>query len=576
MPMRALVLVLVVLPAAVQAAPRWVRLGFSDPDVTTRFTVSWNTEGADEPTQVEVGKGVTYALQFQGQAKQLPGGLGWLHEVELTGLAPDSQYHYRVGGPGAWSDDFVFRTLPADPCAPIKLVFLGDGRSDDDAGSSPRWPGIVDEALSYGPALALHSGDIVKDGAEWPQWQNHLEQTAPYSPRLPIGYTQGNHDDDSVEGDGALYNQVFAHPRNTKSGTEDYYFLRFGDVIVVGLSTQTYQGGAYAFEEQATWLDQVLTANPARWKIVFFHHPAFTASLDIGFADVGHPPNENNQNPALLPVFDKHHVDLVFAGHNHFYERFKPMRQSGGDPAKGDVVGDPSQGTIHVVTGGAGAFTYVVGMAILCGLTPGNENCNGNHHFVLLGIEGDTLTYTARQTKEQILGASASNAVVIDTFTVTKPGGTVCATGPEPQPEAEADASSPSEPAPEVVGDAAPDSGPAEVAGDTAAACVNNAQCAGRVAPGACPGYPACEAGACVWRCTPGEPDAQVSDAKHPGDAPSEAEAADTAIPAGTLERDDGKGSGSSCGIGSSARGVPLVAALAVALLALTRRRRAR
>ena len=142
MPHRAFLVLWLALATAspLGAAPRWVRLGFSDPDVTTRMTVSWNTDGADEPSQAEVGKGLAYSVSFTGQTRQLPGGLGWLHEVELTGLQPDTAYHYRVGGPGAWSDDLTFRTLPADPCAPVKLVFLGDGRSDDDSGSSPRWP----------------------------------------------------------------------------------------------------------------------------------------------------------------------------------------------------------------------------------------------------------------------------------------------------------------------------------------------------------------------------------------------------------------------------------------------------
>ena len=557
-----LMAVLATWPSFLDAAPKYVRLGFSDPDVTTRMTVSWNTEAADEPSQVEVGKGLAYSLAFTGQARQLPGELGWLHEVELTGLDPDTGYHYRAGGPGAWSDDFSFRTLPANPCTPVRLAFLGDGRSDDSKGSSPRWPDIVDEAVSYGPVLALHTGDIVRDGSEWAQWQDHLAQTAPWSSSLPIGYSLGNHDDDSVEGDGALYNQVFAMPRNSKSGTEDYYFLRFGDVIVVALSTQTFGGGAYPYEEQATWLDQVLTENPARWKLVFFHHPNFTASLDVGFADVGHPPNENAQNPALLPVYDKHHVDLVFYGHNHFYERFLPMRQSTSDPAKGQVVDDPADGTLHVVTGGAGAFTYVVGMAILCGLTPGNATCNGNHHFVLLEIVGDRLTFTARQTRAQILGTSDANASVIETFTVTKGGGVVC-DGPEPQPEPVVEAAA--EPTPEVVGDASLAEGAAP---DAAWTCTSNAQCATRVSPGPCPGTPACEGGACTWRCKPAEPDVQAADAadaKHPGDAASSSGsgdvAPDTARAPDAYEPGVGQGSGGSCAFAETA-GAPTLALL--------------
>jgi len=367
---------------------------------------------------------------------------------------------------------------------------------------------------------------------------------------------------------------VFAHPRNSKTGTEDYYYVRFGDVIVVGLSTQTFGGGAVPYEEQATWLDQVLTANPARWKFVFFHHPNFTASLDVGFADVGHPPNENGQNPELLKVFDKHHVDMAFYGHNHFYERFKPMRQAA-DPTKGEAVDDPSKGTVHVVTGGAGAFTYVVGMALLCGLTPGSEVCNGNHHFVMLDIHGGKLTFTARQTKAQILGTSDSNAAVIDTFTIVKEGGTVCADSPEPQPEPVVEAS---EPAPEVVAEVAAEvAAPEPVEPDVPAGCTTNAACVGKVTPGVCPGFAACEAGACVWTCKPVEPDVADDVGKQPGDAAPEAAggvdaAADTGL--GTKPHDDGA-SRSSCSVGAPVSAAPILAVFFV-LLALPRLARRR
>ncbi len=556
--------------ASVQAAPKYVRLGFSDPDVTTRMTVSWNTDAAGESSVVEVGKGLAYSLTFSGAERAQPGGLGFLHEAELTGLTPDTLYHYRVGGPGAWSEDATFRTLPADPCAPVRVLFLGDGRSDGDTGSSPRWPGILEEAFSYGPSLALHTGDIVHDGDVWEQWRHHLESTAPWSSRLPIGYTLGNHDDDHVKGDGALYNEVFAHPRNAKSGTEDYYYLRFADVIIVSLSTQTFGGGATPYEEQSTWLDQVLTANPARWKFVFFHHPNFTASLDVGFADVGHPPNENGQNPLFLKVFDKHHVDLAFYGHNHFYQRFEPMRQAG-DPAKGEPVDSPAQGTIHVVTGGAGAFTYVVGMALLCGLTTGSEVCNGNHHFVTLEIEGGKLTFTARQTKTQILGTSDANAAVIDSFTIVKEGGTVCLEEPEPQPEPAAEAVEP-----EVVGEVA---GPEPVEPDVLAACTTNASCVGKVAPGACPGFAACEAGVCVWTCKAIEPDVAAADTKHPADVIPEAASTDARteadLPIGTKPREEASDSGSSCAVGGAGAAAPsaILFILLLAVPVLARRR---
>jgi hypothetical protein len=417
---------LVLLPVAARAdVPRNVRLGYSSPDTAQAVTISWNTDSPNEPSLVQYGKGLTYSVEVEGVAEKLPGDLGYLHEAQLVDLDPGDEYHFEVGGPGKWSMDYGFKTQTDDPCAPVRLIFMGDGRSDDSSGSSPRWPAIIDEAMSLQPDLILNTGDIVKEGKEANQWRHYLDHTDPHHGHVPMLYTIGNHDDDSVEGDGALYNRIFAHPRNSVTQTEDYYYVTLGDVIIVSLSTTTFKGGAYAFQEQADWLDQVLTDNPRTWKFVFFHHPIFTASLDLGFADVGHPPNEAGQNPALIPVFEAHHVDFVFYGHNHFYQRFSPMI-GGDDLERGQPVDSPEDGTQYVVSGGAGAFTYVVGMAIMCGITTGSEFCDGNHHLVEIEVDGHDITYTAHRTKAQLLGTSDDNGGVLETFTYTKAGEDLC------------------------------------------------------------------------------------------------------------------------------------------------------
>ena len=421
---------LILLPVAAWAdVPRNVRLGYSSPDTAQTVTISWNTDSPNEPSLVQFGKGLTYSVEVEGEAEQLPGDLGYLHEAELVDLDPGTEYHFQVGGPGKWSMDYGFKTQTDDPCAPVRLIFMGDGRSDDSSGSSPRWPAIIDEAMSMAPDLILNTGDIVKEGKEANQWRHYLDHTDPHHAHVPMLYTIGNHDDDSTEGDGALYNRIFAHPRNSVTQTEDYYYVTLGDVIVVSLSTTTFKGGDYAFQQQADWLDQVLTDHPRTWKFVFFHHPIFTASLDLGFADVGHPPNEAGQNPALIPVFEAHHVDFVFYGHNHFYQRFSPMI-GGDDLERGQPVDSPEEGTQYVVSGGAGAITYVVGMAIMCGITTGSEFCDGNHHLVEIEVQGHDITYTAHRTKAQLLGTSDDNAGVLESFTYTKAGEDLCDVAP--------------------------------------------------------------------------------------------------------------------------------------------------
>ena len=70
--------------------------------------------------------------------------------------------------------------------------------------------------------------------------------------------------------------------------------------------------------KQVEWLDKALAASGSEWKIAFFHHPLYSSGATHGSADL--------QRELLEPVFLKHGVNVVFTGHEHFYERLKPQK----------------------------------------------------------------------------------------------------------------------------------------------------------------------------------------------------------------------------------------------------------
>ena len=436
-----LALLLVAIAAtSASAAPQFVRVSWDDPDTAHTAVVTWNTEAADAPTIMEYGTSTAYDLAVQGTSFQANGVLGRVHEVSLADLKADTVYHYRVGGPGEWSTDYTFRTGPADGCSPFRFVALGDNRSDGllpPEGPSLYWNPILTEALSHAPAFVLNTGDLVKDGDEDKQWFNFLTFTGDGIAGTPLMPSLGNHDDDKIEGDAASYNQLFSLPRNGVTGSEDYYYFTHGDAIFIALSTQTFKGGSSPFEEQAAWMDSVLTDNPATWKFVWFHHPIYTGVVGIpGLWELQHEANEQGQNGAFVPVFDDHHVDIVFNGHNHFYQRFKPTC-CGGAASTGTVTDDHATGTTYVITGGAGALTYdvpFIDLADLLCLTPGSAECSGKHHFVMVEIDGLDLHYQAMTTAQQLLGSSEDNAKVIDEFWIHKEGPEPVCEGDEPVP----------------------------------------------------------------------------------------------------------------------------------------------
>lgn len=68
-------------------------------------------------------------------------------------------------------------------------------------------------------------------------------------------------------------------------------------------------------DRQTRWLKRHLAASTATWKIVSFHHPAFSCG---GYLS----------NPAVasrwVPLFERYGVALVLSGHDHNYQRFAP------------------------------------------------------------------------------------------------------------------------------------------------------------------------------------------------------------------------------------------------------------
>jgi 3',5'-cyclic AMP phosphodiesterase CpdA len=93
-------------------------------------------------------------------------------------------------------------------------------------------------------------------------------------------------------------------------GGKRYYDFRKGKVQFFALDSN------YMDPEQFEWLQKELAASDASWRICFFHHPLYS---DGKF----HGP-DLDLRAQLEPVFEMDHVNVVFSGHEHFYERIVP------------------------------------------------------------------------------------------------------------------------------------------------------------------------------------------------------------------------------------------------------------
>ena len=309
-----------------QAAPEQVHLGLPTADSATGLSILWldaQPEGAPQVT-----------LDTPSGAKTVTGAsvagpsVGFAYEARLTSLAPNTTYRYHVG-----EKTFPF-TTPAATTAPFRFVALGDMGADANAAAT------VAKIQELAPDLVLHSGDISYSGGDPTVWAEWFTMVEPVAARVPWVTALGNHEAD-VAGAGvpvlggnaispteqAFYTQRFGLP-----GNELYYSFDWQGTHFVALDT--FSQLDIPADERA-WLDADLSAahENATWTIVFLHEPPFSSNAAHG--------SSARVQQAFVPLFEKHHVALVIAAHDHSYERFAPIN-----------------GVTYVVSGGGGAELY--------------------------------------------------------------------------------------------------------------------------------------------------------------------------------------------------------------------------
>lgn len=128
----------------------------------------------------------------------------------------------------------------------------------------------------------------------------------PYKALLDAGVTfyaaLGNHDEPAI--------QRFYKPFNLNG--ERYHTFTKGDVQFFVLDSN------YMDPQQLRWIGRQLELSGADWKICYFHHPLYSSGARHG--------SEVDLRVLLEPLFVKYGVNVVFAGHEHFYERLRPQK----------------------------------------------------------------------------------------------------------------------------------------------------------------------------------------------------------------------------------------------------------
>lgn len=256
----------------------------------------------------------------------------------VTDLKPGQDYRYEMIDSTEGEDILLHadtvRTAPP-PGTPFRFLAFGD--TGDGGPDQYRVARLLPE---YQVDLIVHTGDLVYSVGAAEDYIEHFYR--PYAgllARVPFYPTLGNHDYMTAEGQPFV--DAFDLPRNgpRPDRPEREYWFDYGDVRFVALDSNI--DGEELGRVIAPWLDGVLADAGNRWKVVYFHEPVYTSGRYI--------PSEKIEL-TVLPIIEKHGVQLVLTGHNHGYERTHPVR-AGGAALDG-------RGSVHVTTAGGGAGLY--------------------------------------------------------------------------------------------------------------------------------------------------------------------------------------------------------------------------
>ena len=296
----------------------------------------------------------------------------YLYKATVEALAPGARHSYHVCANGQKLTPDCGFSLRTPGGAPFKFVAFGDSGM----GTTEQWR-IAELMAREEAALALHLGDIAYPVASFREFQyRHFDVYGEWLARVPLFPCPGNHE--YYTRDGFPYFALHTAPASGRPETEPgrYYSFDWGTVHFVALdSNRPLERAAAGKGPMLEWLDKDLAATKKPWKVVYFHHPPFAAG-----------PNE--QDPlsilarrSIVPILEKHRVQLVLNGHEHSYQRSYPVRAQERAAA--------GEAPLYLTSGGGGAFLYAVHASPLV------EFGRSTHHYLRVEVERERMVASA-------------------------------------------------------------------------------------------------------------------------------------------------------------------------------------
>jgi acid phosphatase type 7 len=376
-------------------------------EVRTSKDKSWRAAGQPWSQTVSAPEGEPTVAGKDGAKKDSPAPPAiephLVYRARLTDLVPGEEFQYRVLKAGKPVFDAAAHARKS-ASQPFRFVLFGDCGQ-----GTPAENAVAYQAYRAKPDFIFIPGDIVYGSGRIAEYRTKFFPTystdepsavngAPLLRSVPFIAAPGNHDTalnnyrrypdalayflywdqplngpvappDAVKAVHVLTGSTSAQPTFLEGAKPRYprmanFSFDYGNSHWTVLDANTYMDWNNPFLRE--WLAKDLAgAQSATWRIVAFHQPGFNSSKEHF--------TEQQMRP-ISPILEANHVDLVFCGHVHNYQRSFPLTFTpDGSPAgpKGEVAGDwkldktfgdgakaKPNGVIYIISGAGGAELY--------------------------------------------------------------------------------------------------------------------------------------------------------------------------------------------------------------------------
>jgi len=338
------------------------------------------------------------------------------HHILLADLEPATGYTWTITyDAGRRSPEYRFTTAPArGDQGTLTFAVVGDMQ---DNGEDQRWADVAAEVAARQPAFVLATGDLSSQSLSG-FWHTFFSYGAPLLERIPFQSVPGNHDTpgDASSEDWTLYAAYFAFSPGP------HHAFCYADACFVALNSEAPsqftldQGAQFTFAAQA--LDGF--ADPA-WTFATWHIPPY----NVGVRHY----SQQGEFRDITALFGAR-VDWVFSGHEHLYQRFKPMQYNGIIAPSGVYGRGVDDGIGYLVIPPAGNAPedevlapdhekgYYRDRVAWPDLSGGETIVDSQIGFVLVTITGNTITLTAYGMGTL---SDPTPAQAVDSITYTRP-----------------------------------------------------------------------------------------------------------------------------------------------------------